>query len=129
MCPHGSLRKAGIRPALALLCLIAGASLPGCDYLPFGYTNIGDIVAKAPQFEASEVKIRGAVTNANKIPLINIKSYNVKDDTGEVTVITSDSLPAEGQKIAIRAVAQNALVVGGRSFGLTLKETARLPTF
>jgi hypothetical protein len=53
----------------------------------------------------------------------------VKDDTGEVTVITSDSLPPVGQKIAIRAVAQNMLVVGGQGFGLTLKETARLPGF
>ena len=75
------------------------------------------------------MKIRGSVTDANKIPLINIKSYSVKDDTGEVTVITSDSLPPVGQKIAIRAVAQNMLVVGGQGFGLTLKETARLPAF
>ena len=127
MCGDG-LRRTGIRTALTTISVLALAAVAGCDYLPFGYTNIGDVVAKAPQFEGREVKIRGRVANSNKIPLLNIKSYSVKDDTGEVTVITSDSLPAEGEKIAIRAVAQNMLVVGGQSFGLTLKEVARLPT-
>jgi len=121
-------RKVGIRVTLTAVCLIAVSGLPGCDYLPFGYTKIGEIVAKASQFEGREVKIHGKVVDANKIPLLNIKSYSLQDDTGTIIVITSGTLPAIGQEIGIRGIAENMLIVGGQSFGLTLKETTRLPT-
>ena len=120
--------KVGIRPMLIAVCFIAVGCLPGCDYLPFGYTKIGEIVAKGAQFEGREVKIRGKVMDANKIPLLDIKSYSLRDDTGTITVFTPGSLPVVGQEIGIRGIAQNMLVVGGQSFGLTLKETTRLPT-
>lgn len=120
--------KAGIRSALIAVSLIAICCLTGCDYLPFGYTKIGEIIAKASQFEGREVKIRGKVTDSNKIPLLDIKSYSLEDDTGTITVITSGSLPAIGHEIQIRGIAQNMLVAGGQSFGLTLKETTRLPS-
>ena len=104
--------RGGIAPALWAAGLMALGALAGCDSLPFGYTDIGDITANAARLEGHEVKIRGKVTDSNKLPLVDIKSYSVKDDTGEVTVITGDSLPAVGQKIAIRAIAQNMLVSG-----------------
>ena len=120
--------KLGIRVTLTVVCLIAIGCLPGCDYLPFGYTKIGEIVAKAAQFEGREVKIRGKVMDTSKIPLLNIKSYSLQDDTGTIIVITSGPLPAMGQEIGIRGFAENMLIVGGQSFGLTFKETTRLPT-
>jgi hypothetical protein len=115
------------RLALSSMCLMAAGCLSGCDYLPFGYTKIGDIVANAAQFEGREVKIRGKVTDSSKIPLLDIKSYSLQDNTGTILVITQDSLPPMGQEIAIRGTAQSVLIVSGQSFGLTLKETARLP--
>ena len=121
-------RRLQVRVTRAAVYLIAAACLAGCDYLPFGYTKIGEIVAKATQFEGREVKIHGKVMDANKIPLLNIKSYSLQDDTGMITVITLGSLPVTGQEIGIRGIAENMLVVGGQSFGLTLKETTRLPT-
>ena len=120
--------KLGIRVTLTVVCLIAIGCLPGCDYLPFGYTKIGEIVAKAAQFEGREVKIRGKVMDTSKIPLLNIKSYSLQDDTGTIIVITPGPLPAIGQEIGIRGFAENMLIVGGQSFGLTFKETTRLPT-
>ena len=127
--PVGRRWKLRLRVTLTAVCLITVGCLSGCDYLPFGYTKIGEIVAKAAQFEGREVKIRGKVTDASKIPLLNIKSYSLQDDTGTIIVITSGSLPAMGQEIGIRGIAENMLIVGGQSFGLTLKETARLPAF
>ena len=38
-----------------LLCTFAG-----CDYLPFGYTEIGDVVRNPALYEGKEIKIREA---------------------------------------------------------------------
>ena len=126
--PGRSGRGFHVRIARAAVYLLAAICLAGCDYLPFGFTKIGEITAKAPQFEGREVKVRGKVSDVSKIPLLNIKSYALQDDTGTITVITTGTLPVMGQKMGLRGVVESMLIVGGQSYGLTLKEIARLPT-
>ena len=36
-------------------------ALSGCDYLPFGFTPVKEIVASPAQFEGKEVRVRGKV--------------------------------------------------------------------
>ena len=40
---------------------LATVMLAGCDYLPFGYTPIKDIVAAPANFDGKEVKLKGKV--------------------------------------------------------------------
>jgi hypothetical protein len=115
---------------LAILALASAAMLSasGCQYLPFGYTKLGDIAAAPAQFEGKEVKVKGAVTQITKIPLIEIKTYVLQDGTGELVVRTDGPLPAKGDTLAIRATVSSAAIIGGESVGLTLKELERLST-
>lgn len=110
--------------ALLLVCLVAG-----CQYLPVGFTPIGDIVARPTEFEGREIKIRGKVADVSKIPLIDVRGYVLKDETGSILVISHSTVPAMGQHIAVRGQAESALILAGQSFGLTFRELEKLPTW
>ena len=111
--------------------LLASCLLAGCQYLPFGYTPIGDIVARPAEFEGREIKIHGQVNDVSKIPIIDVRIYVLKDDSGSIPVIpaSSSTLPAVGQKVAVRGHAESAMILGGQSFGLTFREVEKLPSW
>ena len=108
-----------------LLIVVILIAVTGCDYLPFGYTDIKDIVQKPANYEGKEIKVKGTVSNVFKIPFVEIKLYTVKDAGGELTVITDGPLPGMNQDIKIRAVVDSTAIIGGESIGLKLKEIKR----
>lgn len=99
--------------------------LSGCDYLPFGQTQVREIVATPAQFEGKEVRIRGKVKDVTKIPLINLSMYIVDDGSGEITVMAQDKLPAMDETVNVRGVVESAAILGGQSIGLRIKELKR----
>jgi hypothetical protein len=102
--------------------LAAALVLAGCNY--FGFTPIKDIVAAPAQFEGKEVKLKGRVTKAAKI--LALSGYNLRDETGEITVITYTPAPAENQEVAIKGKVKSAIIMGGSAIGLRVEETQRL---
>ena len=112
-----------------VLCSAIVLTLAGCKYLPGGNTPIQEILHDPVKFEGKEVKVRGKASDANKIPFLNIKTYMLKDDSGGLLVVTSGELPSPGQDVAIRGRIDSALILSGKSFGLTLHEIEKLPTF
>ena len=111
--------------------ILAGCALlllVGCDYMPFGYTPIGEIQENPAQFQEQEIRIRGVVTDISRIPFLDIKSYLLRDDSGEIAVLTEDALPAMDEAVAIKATVQTAATLGRQSFGVRVKETGKLPT-
>ena len=108
-----------------LLIVVILITVTGCDYFPFGYTDIKDIVQKPAYYEGKEIKVKGTVSNVFKIPFVEIKFYTVKDAGGELTVITDGPLPGTNQDIKIRAVVDSTAIIGGESIGLKLKEIKR----
>ena len=107
--------------------LLAALALAGCDYLPFGYTPVGDIVAAPANFEGKEVKLRGMVRDVTKLPVLNVKMYTLGDGTAEIMVATEGNLPAVNDRIALKGIVKSALILGGQSLGLRVEETKRLP--
>jgi len=107
--------------------LLAALALAGCDYLPFGYTPVRDIVAAPANFEGKEVKLRGTVRDVTKLPVLNVKMYTLSDDTAEITIATEGNLPAVNDRIALKGIVKSALILGGQSLGLRVEETKRLP--
>lgn len=106
--------------ACATLLLVAG-----CDYLPFGYTPIKEIVAGPGGFESKEVKIKGKVADSIKLPILG-QAFIVRDETGEITVITNGTLPQPNADVALTGVVRSTAIVGGQSIGLRVEETKRI---
>ena len=108
---------------LAVSVLMVTVALGGCDYV--GVTPIKEIVAAPANFDGKEVKLRGVVKDATRIPLVNIKSYVLKDDSGEITIHTEADLPKMNAKISVKARVQNVAIIKGESIGMTLTEIER----
>jgi len=114
------------KKAILLLTLLL---LAGCDYLPFGYTPIGEILESPGRFEGEPVKVRGEVVEITKLPLIESKSYLLRDDTGTILVVTEGSLPALNKTVAVKAQVKTMAIIDKQSFGLRLVEVKRLPAY
>lgn len=108
--------RIGLVGALSLSMLLAGC---------VGYTRIGDIVASPAQFEGKEVKLKGTVTGALQVPVIELKGYTLRDDSGEIAVLTQENVPAPQQAVALTGVVRSLAIVGGQSLGLRVEETRR----
>lgn len=109
-----------------LAALLAALALAGCDYLPFGYTPIKDIVAAPASFEGKEVKLKGKVRDVIKLPILDLKAYTLHDEGGEIAVTTHGALPAASAEVALKGTVKSAVIIGGRSLGLRVEETKRL---
>jgi hypothetical protein len=112
-----------------IFCLLLLLLLAGCDYLPFGFTPIGEIVQSPGSFEGKTLKVKGEVTEVTKIPLLALKSYTLRDDSGEILVLTEGALPALNKQTAIKAQVKTMAIINEQSFGLRLIEVEKLPTF
>lgn len=110
------------------LVLVAVTVLSGCKYLPVGYTSISEIMRNPAAFEMQTVKIRGEVTDANKLPLLDVRVYQLSDETGSILVLTQGNLPAVGKQVAILGQVENMMILAGQGLGLIVRETERLPS-
>lgn len=99
------------------------------DSLPFGFTDIAQVVSAPQNYEGQQVKVRGQVVETLKVPFIDAKSYVLDDGTGEISVATNLSLPAKGSHVAIVAIGSSAAIIGGESIGFRLQEVKRLPEY
>lgn len=111
------MRAASIAVAMLLFA--------GCDALPFGVTPIRDITAAPANFEGKEVKLKGKVAGIIKLPLLDLKSYTLRDDSGEITVTTQGALPAVNDAVGVRGTVKSTVIIGGQSLGLRVEEIRR----
>ena len=112
-------RRLAVSTALAF-----AVALGGCDYLPFGYTPIREITTAPGQFEGKEVRLKGQARGT--LMVLGLKAYTLRDDTGEIAVVTPGDLPAENSEVAIKGVVKSAIIIGGSSLGLRVEESKRL---
>jgi hypothetical protein len=114
-----------LRTSVRALLMVTAIAIGGCDYLPFGYTRIGEITASPGQFEGKEVRLKGKA--GSTLQVFGLKAYTLRDDSGEIPIVTPGNLPAENSEIAIKGVVKSAIIVGGSSLGLRVEESKRLP--
>jgi cytochrome c-type biogenesis protein CcmE len=112
--------------AFLAVALLAAVPFAGCDYLPFGYTPIKEIVAAPANFEGKEVRLNGKVKDITKLPILDLKSFTLQDGTGEITVTTQGNLPAVNDNLTLKGTVKSAVIIGGQSLGLRVEETQRL---
>ncbi len=120
-----SAKRQRFSMVFVLLGLVVSLVLTGCERLEFGYTKIGDLLKNPSQYDGKEVKIKGKVTDVMKLPFLETKLYMVKDDTGEILVITSATTPGMGTEVRVKGVLDTMAIIGDKSIGLHLKESQR----
>ncbi|MDD4195236.1 MAG: hypothetical protein PHT96_02345 [Syntrophorhabdaceae bacterium] len=102
------------------LCILAFLALTSCGKLfP---TKIGDIRGNPRKYAEKEVTVSGQVTEV--FSLIAFKCFVLKDDTGEITVMTSRPLPASGQKLKVRGIVKEAFSIGDQT-ALVIRENPK----
>lgn len=109
--------------AWIVLGVAAGIVLGGCGGI--NATPIRDIIASPANFDGKEVTLHGIAKEATRIPLINMKSYVLKDDTGEIMVLTEGDLPKANEKLTVRVKVANLAVINGEPLGTTVTEISR----
>ncbi len=99
---------------LALVCLL---SIIGCR------TKIGKITTDPDKFKNKQVIVYGEVAKKLPIPFFENAGYLLKDDTGEIWVLTKRAyLPEVGQRLKVTGIIEAGIRVGPREFGLVLSE-------
>lgn len=85
-----------------------------------GTTKIGDIKSHPRDYAGKEITISGEVTET--FSMIFIKYFVVRDDSGEISVVTERTLPAKGEKIKVKGTVQEAFSLG-KEQALVIVET------
>ncbi len=75
------------------------------------YSKIESILSNPGSYEGKVVTIQGDVTDRTSF-FVDIKFYKVKDDTGEITVVTKKNLPGEKTKVRVKGKVDKAFPVG-----------------
>lgn len=95
----------------------------GCDYI--GFTKIKEITDNPLKLEGKEVKVKGIVEEALRIPLTETVVYILKDETGTITAIGTGAKPNPGDRLKVKGKVSTAIKIGDETFGTHIKEGKR----
>jgi hypothetical protein len=88
-------------------------------------TPISELNTSPASFDGKEVMLRGVAKDVTRVPLFNLKSYVLKDETGELTILTERELPKMNEEIHVKVKVGNIAIINGESLGTTLMELER----
>lgn len=91
--------------------------LTGC-----GATKIGNLQDNLDKFENQQVTLSGEVVETLSIPFIHKGAYQIDDGTGKIWVVSSDNIPARGDKVRVTGTVKVGVEIAGKNFGMVLME-------
>ena len=113
-------------PAFHFPRIVGRTALAGALFLLAGcasVTPIGELLQNSSKYNGKEVRIKGEVKES--AGLLGRGAYQVKDETGTLTVISETSAPPpSGSKIGVKGVFQALLTLGSKSLAV-LREKSR----
>jgi hypothetical protein len=117
------IRLSGTRQSVSillavLLCIWLAASCAGVFS-----TKIADIKANPRQYDGKTVVVAGEVKESAN--LLFMKYYVVKDDTGEITVITDRAVPRAGENVRVKGIVNQAFSLGDQSLVVIVEKRER----
>jgi hypothetical protein len=125
MMANGEWRMANGSRSRFVAAVLVVAALAGCDY--FTYTSVKDLLAAPGKFEGTEVKIKGTVTEARRLPLLNVQTYTVQDGDAKIAVIALQGpLPAVNDTVKLKGTVKSSMILEGKAVGQRVEETQRL---
>lgn len=107
---------------LMLGLLIAAAAVSGAC-ASMGERSIAEVQTNPGKFHDKTVTVEGVVTTSWGIPLVPLKMFRVSDGSAEMLVISdNERIPGKNARVRVRGEVQEFGLIGGRSFGLHLRE-------
>ena len=88
-----------------------------------GITFISKVLNNPNAYEGQMITIKGTVTE--RVSFMSVKYFRLKDRTGEIMVITVESLPSVGDKIAVQGMVHNAFSLGGEKILVFIERDVR----
>lgn len=95
--------------------IFASILLNACN--PIDATPIKEINASPANFDGKEVTLHGVAEAPTRLPMLNFKSYVLKDETGEITILTDADLPNAGQELDVKVKVENIAIINGEPLG------------
>ena len=83
-------------------------------------TSIGNIIENPRDYDGKVVTIAGDVTN--RMSLIVVKYFTLKDKTGEIKVVSKRALPTVGSRIRIKGTIKEAFTIGDSQMLVLVEE-------
>jgi hypothetical protein len=112
---HFSRRLLGLTPLMAALLMSACA----------GVTPIRDLLNDPSKYDGKTVRIEGEVQGS--AGGLGVGAYEVKDDTGRLTVVSEDrDPPRSGAKVGVKGKFQALLSLGIKSLAVLREESRDL---
>ena len=109
---------------LVMGLIVAAAALGGAC-ASMGSRSISEVQTNPGKFADKTVTVEGVVTTSWGIPLVPFKVYRVSDGSGEMLVISDNNrIPGKNARVRVRGEVEEFALIGGRSFGLHLREKA-----
>ncbi len=109
-----------------LIAALFFSALSACDYMPFGFVTISDIIQNPTKYDGQKIKVKGRVSNVTKIPFMEIKLYALSNKDQQIMVVAKDTVPAANSEVAVIGIVENVAIVGDQSVGLHFREIKRL---
>jgi hypothetical protein len=106
-----------------LVAWAVGVLLGGCSAT--SVTPISQLNASPANFDGKEVMLRGVAKDVTRMPLLNLKSYVLQDDSGEATILTERELPKMNEEIRVKVKVRNLAIINGEPLGTTFVEVER----
>ncbi len=96
-----------------VLCLL-------CQCSELVSTKIADIRNNPRHYAGKEVTVSGEVTET--VSLVVVKYFTLRDNTGEITVVTERALPKEGERLKVRGTVREAFSIGSERLLVIVEE-------
>jgi hypothetical protein len=107
---------------LMLALIIATAAISGAC-ASAGERSIAEVQTNPGKFHDKTVVVEGVVTSSWGLPMVPFKIYRVSDGSAEMLVVSDDDrVPGKNARVRVRGEVQEFALLGGRSFGLHLRE-------
>ncbi len=104
---------------VGLAILLSSLMLSGCSGL-FS-TPIGKILADPRAYAGKTVTVSGEVTQI--FSLVFLKYFRVRDETGEIVIVTDKPLPKVGTKISVKGTVQEAFSIGDQQLIVIVEQS------
>ena len=118
-----SLRKKKVR-----FCHIQGQLLPGISLILIlasscANPKILNIKNNIEEFKNQDVTLNGEVIETLAIPVVRTGAYQLDDGSGRSWVLSTKNVPERGNQVIVTGTITVGVELGGKRFGVMVKET------